>query len=317
MKLPILTLLIGFFVFGNLVQAQSNPSSYYRKIASEQRKLRTKQVNFYKTSLLYTDQKRLDKGRDMILVQIESALKNMGRMPAYKGDSAIRNDYVRILDVYKTAYTTAYDSVQKMSLNMRSSEKSLKEYQDAFYYMEGLVDEGEEMWLLNEEYFTGYYNVTPMDDPTLAPLTTLRSLAVYVQDIRSSYASVPFMVANMQNELKAKKYDNLEDQRQNLALAAEQSMVAVSKVGDYYDEDDREDDFLRAASIYYLEYVRDAADREMAEDLTTLDEARYEEDDKLIEKAHWRIEKILTDFEETEVDLNERIEKFVGHYVQD
>lgn len=297
--------------------AQGNASSYYRKIASEQRKIRTKQVNFYKTSLQFTDVNRLNKSRDMVLTQLNTTIKVMSKMPAYKGDSALRNDYSRILDLYVEAYTNVYDTIQILRNSMSESEENLVEYQNAFYRMEDYIDDAENRWQMNEDYFTGAYNVNAMDDPTLVQLNTLRSLALYVQDIRSSYTSVSFKIKAMQELAKKKQFDNMEDHRQDLALKAEQAMVAISKIGDYIDEDDRDDDFLNSAALYYLQYVRDGADQEFAEALTALEEARYDESDKAVERNEWKIEKILQDFVETELDLDERTEKFVNAYVKD
>lgn len=311
------------FLSLNLAQAQGNASSYYRKIASEQRKLRTKQVNYYKTALLFTDQKRLDKGRDMIVTQIQAAQKNMNRTPAFKGDSALRNDYVRILDIYMQAYTNGYDSVQVTKSRMSESEKALKQYQDAFYYMEDLVTEAEDKWALNEEYFTGSYAINPMVDPTLPSLIIYRQLAAYVQDVRSTYTSVPFQVTSMKESLKSKNYDVLEDKRNEMAMAAEDAMIAMVVVGNYSyvepgdeNEELREDDYLYGAVIDYLEYIKDACDNDMAEELTKLDEARYDEDDKKIEKSHEKLLKLTDDLIEAETSLNEQIEKFVFDYVE-
>jgi len=319
----ILSFLTFVFLSTNLAQAQGNASSYYRKIASEQRKIRTKQVNFYKTALLYTDQKRLDKGRDMIITQIKAAQKNMARTPAYKGDSAIRNDYVRILDIYMKAYTDGYDSVQVTKARIGDSEKALRQYQDAFYYMEDFITEAEDKWALNEEYFTGYYNVTPMADPTLPSLIIYRQLAAYVQDVRSTYTSVPFEVQKLKESIKKKDYDILEDQRNIMALAAEDAMIAMVVVGNYVyiepnDEEgeEREDDYLYGSVIDYLEYIKDAADGDIAEELTKLDEARYDEDTKKIEKSHEKLLKIVDDLIQAEAGLNEEIEKFVYDYVE-
>jgi hypothetical protein len=317
MKKTILTLLILVFAAGNIAFAQGNASSYYRKIASEQRKIRTKQVNFYKTSMQFTDETRLNKSRDMVLTQLDATKKVVNKIPAYKGDSAMRNDYDRILDIYIEAYSSVYDTVQLLRKSMSTSEDALIAYQNSFYRMEDYIDDAENKWQMNEDYFTGAYNVNAMDDPTRVQLNTLRSLALYVQDIRSSYASVSFMVLKMQDLAKKKQFDNMEDHRQELALKAEQAMVAISKIGDYIDEEDRDDDFLNSAALYYLSYVRDGADEDFAEALTALDEARYDESDKAVERSQWKIEKILEDFIETELDLNDRTEKFVNAYLKD
>jgi len=317
MKKIVFILLIGAFFSSNFVFAQGNASSYYRKIAREQRKIRTKQVIFYKTSMQFTDQTRLDKSRDMVLTQVNATKKIMSKMPAYKGDSALRNDYSRILEIYLEAYTNVYDTIQLLRKTMAASEDDLEEYQNAFYRMEDYIDDAENRWQMNEDYFTGAYNINAMEDPTSVQLNMLRSLAIYVQDIRSSYASVSFKIKDMQDLVAKKQFENMEDHRQDLALKAEQAMVAISKIGDYIDEDDRNDDFLNSAALYYLQYVRDGADQDFAEALTALEEARYDDSDKAVERSEWKIDKVLQDFVETELDLNDRTEKFVNAYVKD
>lgn len=317
MRSSLLSLFVLALVWGNLAIAQNNPSSYYRKIASEQRKLRTKQINYYKTALLQPDERRMEKGREMILTQIESSLKNMNRMPAFKGDSALRNDYKRILSTYKTAYTSAFDSVQQMKNGAGQSAESLRAYTNAIYYMEGLIDEAEDDWAANEDYFVNAYNITAMEDPTAAELNTLRSLSYYVQEMRGTYSSIPFKIRELQYKLKQKEYGSLEDARQEMGLSVDRALVAAAKVDVYMDQEDDEDDFLLNATLRYLDELKIATDEEMAEILTDLDEALYDEDDKKIERNVYKLENLLQDLSEMELDLLDRTERFVGAYVKD
>ena len=308
-------LLFAFFT-ANLLPAQ-NASSYYRKIASEQRKIRSKQINYYKTALLQPDEKRLDKGRDMIVTQIQTSLKNMSRTPAFQGDSALRNDYIRILNTYLEAYTEAYDSVKVMKANAGKSAAELVKYRETIYYMEGMIDDAEADWEANEDYFTNSYNINAMDDPALAELKTLRYLSDYVQELRGTYSGLPFQLQEILNEVKQKKYNNLEDRRQELGLAVDQALVNAGRVGVYIDQEEDEDDFLLNATLRYLDEIKIATDDDMAGILTELDEAIYDEDDKKTERAAYKLEQLLTDLIEMEIDLNDRTEKFVGHYVKD
>ena len=316
MRITTLYLLLFAFFTSATLSAQ-NASSYYRKIASEQRKIRSKQINYYKTALLQPDEKRMDKGRDMIVTQIQTSLKNMSRTPAYQGDSALRNDYVRILNTYLEAYTEAYDSVKVMKANAGKSAADLVRYRETIYFMEGLVDDAEADWEANEEYFTNSYNVNRMDDPTLAELKTLRYLSDYVQELRGTYSGLPFQLQEILNEVKQKKYNNLEDRRQELGLAVDQALLNAGRVGTFIDQEEDEDDFLLNATLRYLDEIKIATDDDMAGILTELDEAIYDEDDKKIERAAFKLEELLADLIETEVDLNDRTEKFVGHYVKD
>lgn len=317
MKVVTLRLLLLAMFTGLLASAQNNPSSYYRKIASEQRKIRTKQINYYKTALLQPDERRLLKGREMILTQLTTSMRNMKRMPAFKGDSALRNDYVRILKTYNKAYTTAFDSVQKMKDGAGKSAEALKRYTEAIYYMEGLIDEAEDDWGLNEDYFVNTYNIRAMDDPTFTELNTLRNLNYYVQEMRGTYSSIPFKLREIQYTLKQKKYGDLEDKRQELGLAVDRALVAAAKVDVYYDDEERDDDFLLNYTLRYLDELKIATDEEMADILNDLDEALYDEDDKKIERNTYKMEELLQDLIDLELDVLERTERFVGAYVED
>ena len=47
------------------------------------------------------------------------------------------------------------------------------------------------------------------------------------------------------------------------------------------------------------------------------DEAVYDENDKAMEKASYKFEKLLEDLSGAEEELNHRAEKFVAYYVKD
>lgn len=317
MKNATLKMLVLALLFGFIASAQNNASSYYRKIASEQRKLRTKQINYYKTALLQPDERRMLKGREMIMTQLVTSLRNMNRIPAFKGDSALRNDYVRILKTYQKAYGDAFDSVQKVKEGAGKSAAALKAYTEAIYYMEGLVDECEDDWAMNEDYFVNAYNVRQMEDPTFIELSTLRNLNYYVQEMRGTYSSIPFKLREIQYTLKQKKYGELEDKRQELGLAVDRALVAAAKVDVYYDEEERDDDFLLNYTLRYLDELKIATDEEMADILTDLDNALYDEDDKKIERNIYKLEGLLQDLIDLELDVLDRTERFVGAYVED
>ena len=315
-------ILLMAFLWGGFSEAQ-NASSYYRKIASEQRKIRTKQINFYKTTLTFTDAKRIEKGRQMVLTQIVSSQRNLSRTPAFKGDSVLRNDYVRMLEIYHEAYTDAWDSIQKCKSVMGDSEKAMKEYLEAYYIMDDMIAEAEERWVANEEYFTGSYNVRPMEDPSLATLNVYRSLGVYVEDVRASYSTIPFEVKALKDEVRAGNFDLIEDKRIELATAAEDAMITLTSVGNYIyidpedeDADEEEDDYLYEQAIGYLEYVKDAMDNDFAETLTDLDDAMYDDDDKKIDKYKEKLVSIMDDLIAAESDMNESITDFVTDYVE-
>jgi hypothetical protein len=94
-------------------------------------------------------------------------------------------------------------------------------------------------------------------------------------------------------------------------------LVNAERVGFYMTQEEDEDDFLLNATLRYLDEIKIATDDDMAGFLTELDEAIYDEDAKKIERAAFKLEQLLTDLIEMEIDLIDRTEKFVGHYVKD
>jgi hypothetical protein len=316
MRISILLVLLAAF-FSSTLSAQNNASSYYRKFAAEQKKIRTKQVMYYKGALSMSDARLTDKNRGMVVTQIVSSQKAVAKLPPFQGDSALRNDYRRILAIYLEAYTTAFDSVQIKKSVAGKSAANLVAYRESIANMEGLVDEAEDMWDLNENYFSNTYTISLMEDPTLAQLTTLRNLADYVLEIRGCYQSLPFLLTEIQSLLKTKKYSELEEKREALSEATDRALVTAGRVGAYFNEKEKEDDLLLNATLRYLDELKISADDDMTMILNELDEAIYNEDDKDIEKAVYNFEKLLEDLVAAEEDLNNRAEKFVSYYVKD
>lgn len=316
MRTTILFLLLSVFL-GNTIAAQNNASSYFRKFAAEQKKIRTKQVLYYKGALSNVDDRVKDKNRGMVVTQIASSQKAVSKLPPYQGDSALRNDYRRILDLYMEAYTAAFDSVQLKKADAGKSAGNLVAYREAISNMEGMIDDAEDMWESNEDYFSNMYNINIAEDPTLAQLSTLRNLADYVQEIRGCYQSLPFLLTEMQSMLKTNNYRDLEDKREALSEATDRALVSAGRVGAYFNEKEKEDDLLLNATLRYLDELKITADDDMTAILNELDEAVYDENDKAIEKATYKFEKLFEDLSGAEEELNHRADKFVDYYIKD
>lgn len=310
-------LMAVFFAIAPFADAQNNASSYWRKIASEQRKIRTKQLMYYKTALATTDAKRLDKNREMILTQVKSSQQNMLRTPAFQGDSAVKNDYIRILDIYTIAYTTGYAQVVANQELMTKDASAFRQYQESVAILEGMIDEAEDKFERNETYFTNKYNVSPTEDPTYAQLFAVRTLSMYLQDVRNIVAEVPLLTQEIQRSLKEKKYKDIEEKRVALSKVTERALVSASRLGPYIDENDKDDDFLDAATINYLDNAKKTIDGIMAQDVMALDDAVYDGKEGKIEKASGAVNKSCEEVLKLDADFNKRMQKFISAYVKE
>jgi hypothetical protein len=74
---------------------------------------------------------------------------------------------------------------------------------------------------------------------------------------------------------------------------------------------------LLNATLRYLDELKITADDDMTAILNELDEAVYDENDKAIEKATYKFEKLFEDLSGAEEELNHRAEKFVDYYIKD
>lgn len=314
-RIVTLSFLITFGFSANLLSAQ-NASSYYRKLASEQRKINTKIIMFYKTALQYTDVVRLNKSRDMVLTQLQTSLKNVERTPAYQKDSAMRNDYERVLKNYIEAFTTVYDSVAALKAKSGDSQADLAKYTDAFYYFEEMLDQAASDWLANEEYFTGQYNVRAMEDPTREELDILRGVNSYVQELRGTYTNVPYKLKEMQEAVKNKEYGELEDKRQELSVIAGDALVDAGRVG-AFEFDDEMDYYLLDGTLKYLDKIMEETERGFVRVLDELDEAQYDEDERKTERAVEHLNGLIEELIELEETVQKRTEGFVAHYIEE
>jgi hypothetical protein len=267
--------------------------------------------------LLSEDVKRLDKNRELILNQVTASQQIIQRTPPFMGDSALRNDYGRILDLYHTTYTTVYDQMMILREKMNESADAFRSYQDAVENLEGLLDDAEEKWERNETYFSSKFNLNVTPDPMLDEVNFLREFSAYVQEIRSSTLEMGFQVKKMQNEVKAKNYKVLEDLRKAMVKSSEKAQVRITRTGPYLTNDEKEDSFLSDAALNYLDYCRRTLEVSVYQELMLLDEAIYDDSPSQTEKSITRLSRMLEDMNRSEADFKKRLDKFVGAYVKE
>jgi len=306
------------FLLPVLLQAQSgNANSYLRKFTAEQRKIRSKQVNYYKTLMQGGDEKRLAKNSEMIVSQVNATIMAIQRTPPYQKDSAMRNDYLRVLDLYTIAYTTGFQQLVLTKANMNSSAENFEKYQDAMDLMEGMLDDAEEKWDRLLTYFTGRYNVPAPDDPTAAELFFLREFSAYVQEIRNAVSDTPFLTKEMQKMVKNKEFRDLEDTRKLLNKSLERALVATTKIGPWRDEKQKDDTFLMDAALGYADNVKRLVEVNLKNEIMALEDAALDGKKERTERVAESVNRMLETILKNEADFEKRLTKFVSAYIKE
>lgn len=308
-KIIILTMVL--FIAAPSLMAQNSAMSYYRKIANEKRKVEKKRLKYVQYDVLGDNPKKADKYRLMVVTQVESSMETIKRMKPYKGDSAFRNDYVRVLDLYRLAYTKKYGNIQELEAASKNSYEDMMKYLDAVGDMEIVIEDAAEKLRRNEEYFSNKYNFKlNVDEEMEEQYYVLTDVLYYTRDVYRSY----YRVEDQLNAFleSADEFDVKTGRlyQRSIIKAIEKSISEIVLLGDFDGDDNHMEDVKDL-----LEDLEYKMKRDLAEILDLADEGSY--DERQWDKAMKKLEVFIEEMNEFKMAYNESRTRFVEDYLPD
>lgn len=308
-KIIILTMVL--FMAAPSLLAQNSAMSYYRKIANEKRKVEKKRLKYVQYDVLGDNPKKADKYRVMVVTQVETSMETIKRMKPYQGDSAFRNDYVRVLDLYRLAYTKKYGNIQELEVASTNSYDDMMKYLDAVGDMEIVIEEAAEKLRRNEEYFSNKYNFKlNIDEEMEEQYYVLTDVLYYTRDVYRSYYRVEdqlnaFLESTEEFDVKtARLY------QRSIVKAIEKSISEIVVLGDFDGDDNHQKEV-----IGLMEDLEELMKDDLVVILDLADEGSY--DERQWDKAMKRLEDFKEEVNEFETAYSMSKTRFVEDYLPD
>ena len=306
-KLMLLTLTL--LVAIPSVQAQNSAMSYYRKISNEKRKVEKKRLKYVQYDMLGDNPAKADKYREMVVDQVESSMQTIERMRPYQGDSAFRNDYVRVLDLYRLAYTKKFGNIQELEGLSTNSYEDMMKYLDAVGEMEIVIEEAALKLRMNEEYFANKYNFRlNIDEEMEEQYFVLTDVLYYTRDVYRSYYRVEdqlnaFLESTEEFDVKtARLY------QRSIVKAIEKSISEIVVLGDFDGDDNHQKEV-----VSLMEDLEEIMKDDLVEILDLADEGSY--DERQWDKAMKKLEGFKEEVNEFKAAYNMSKSRFVEDYL--
>jgi len=234
----IVLILFALLLFAPQIEAQNNAQSYYRKIANEKKKVNKKRLKHFQASLKGDNPKKTERYRTMVVDQVNASMKIIKKMRPYQGDSAFRNDYVRVLNLYNLAYTRAYGNIKELEDSSKMSYDNMMLYLDAVEEMDATIEEAAEKLTRNEEYFANKYKFTiRYDEEMEAQYELLNDVLYYLRESYRSYFRVEveflYLLANYED------FDTKRERKRQMQTvkAIEKTLSETVLLGDFDGDD--------------------------------------------------------------------------------
>ena len=309
----LLFLLIPFLMLSNTIDAQNSAVSYYRKMLNETKKISKKRMKYMQVSLQNESPAKVDKYRAMVVDQLETSIKAIKKMKAFKGDTAYRNDYVRILSMYQKAYTESFEEIQNLGDSAKTSYESMIILLNAEEAMDDEIAEAKEKLERADLYFSNKYNFDVIvDEEREEQYELLDAVIIYTRDIKRSYYRVeallikfPTNFATGDIEIKQERYRQRETVK-----AIEITRSDLIKIGDFEGDDNHVKDVL---SI--LEDLESACNKDLSDILDLLDDGSY--DERAWDKGIKKYEAFVSDLHKYTDEYYESKAEFIYRYSPD
>jgi hypothetical protein len=207
----LVAILIGFTCQLN-AQRYKNPQAYFKKFQNENRKLRIKNLRYLKASLKSSDQRKVDKFRQVVLDQAKSSKISVGRIGPYKDYDILQKEYVKAMQMYIDAFEKNFGVADELSKNRYNSYEDLKKYYQAVGKAEEeMLTAAFQIESAEDHFARTYYLKVVRDEEMEEQYALLDEVTLYSRDMTLSFFRIDAQVRMYLKLVERGSLDSLND----------------------------------------------------------------------------------------------------------
>ncbi len=101
--------LVLLLAFASPAQAQDDPAAYINTIIRAQNDVVQSNLEYVQESVHNPDESAVAAKRNTVIKKLETAITEIGKLPAYKGSSKMATEALAVMKMYQEAYTTDFN----------------------------------------------------------------------------------------------------------------------------------------------------------------------------------------------------------------
>lgn len=300
-------IILCFSIFGSAFAQRggADPRTYYREFQSQSRRVMIKVMRYMEGTVRNEDPRRIIRYQEMVQEQLVESKRAIARIGAFNGDSLLRREFLRGLEMYQAAFSEEFSDASLIE-NKYNSYEDLAKYYEAQNKSDLKLFDAAFIIEKAEDHFGKSYDVDLRRKPEDKELfDKLDLLSIYTQELTLAYFKTDAQLLHLIEAAEAGKADTLLNITKDLRYAISESKRDMQDLPEF----DGKDWFEKEVE-FYLNEITQALDQEIvptAELLSNKFLPGDEYDDAM---------KDLEDIKEWQVDAREDFFKTLNEVVE-
>lgn len=255
MTKPLLTLLL-FLCCSAAVWAQgySSPVAYGTALFNEHALVSNKNMDYLQYSVHSDDYSLIEQKRMALIQQIQQSLINVRTMPAYEGDSKLRDEIAAVFEAYLASFKVEFQQVNLLRRTSTESYIAMENYFKANAEAEKKIDAASKRASAAQVAFARKYKIQIEEGEEDAGGSTLSQLNDYYRAVFLRVFKLSKKDAEFSDALKEQNAGKMDRYRKELDVICDDHLYFFSKLPDF-----NGDAAYRDAALALTKFYKDLA----------------------------------------------------------
>ena len=277
MKIPvqIATFLMGIAcAYSVFAQDFTSPVRYFEYLNNQHSVIVNKNMEYIQYAVHSDDWTTVEQKRVDLITQIKSTKESLKAFPAYKEDSAMRDELGAVLEKYQESFEIEFNAVNLLKRDSKESYEAMEKYLDAQDAAEKKIAEAADRFRAAQETFAKGNNILLVENEQNGEIDQLNALNAYQRAVFLKYFKVSKTNANFNDAMDKRLVDSMEMHRKILLEDSQHSLKILQLMPDF-----KGDVEYRDAAVQIVQFYTDLAENGYATMVDVLNKDRLTQED--------------------------------------
>jgi cob(I)alamin adenosyltransferase len=254
MTKPLLTFIFlccAFVVWG---QGYSSPAAYGTALFNEHALVSNKNMDYLQYSVHSDDYALIEQKRMELIQQIQQSLTNVRAMPAYEGDTKLRDEIAAVFEAYLASFKVEFEQVNVLRRSSKESYIAMENYLKANSLAEKKLDAASARAGAAQMAFARKYKLQIEEGEEDSGSKSISQLNDYYRAVFLRVFKLSKKDAEFSDALKEQNFGKMDRYRKELDVVCDEHIYFFGKLPDF-----NGDTAYRDAALALTKFYKDLA----------------------------------------------------------
>ncbi len=214
-------------------QEFADPVQYFDYLNNEHAGIVNKNLEYVQYSVHSDDYNEVEQKRLDLIKQLAQAIIKVATLPAYEGDSGMRDEMQEVLKLYLESYEIEFSEINTLKRESKDSFEAMERYLEAQDAAEKKIADAAERFQDAQRAFAKSHNITLLEGAKNTEIEQINHVNAYYRAVFLKYFRVSKQHSEVSEAMQAKEAEQMDKARLKLQQIAQSELKILKLMPDF------------------------------------------------------------------------------------